>query len=238
MECQEKLHSIILITNECVNAYSDWVKRLARLLNVTNVVQMHEVKLIWLKGLRRYLFLAELTTKGQKFEECVKMAEDQEGQNADRVGTDDLIRQMQELRCDVPRMSMQRRTDDSLSRGCCPQHFRGQQLVDMCDADDDEYVANIQAGVQWQNPGTASWNGGMMNGPAMGWQNLNMSWQSSNGSWPAAWLGNWRGMRRGCHPDVGILITSSMLVRSPPARYVDKKGMHGMKRCPYNMLAV
>lgn len=141
LECQEKLHSIRQLPDECLNAYSDRVRRLVRLFNMTNVVQMHEIKMIWLKGLCRDLFTVELIAEGQNFEECVWLAEDHESRNSNVTGnTDhsDLVCQLQELRCDMAKMSMQRRSDDSSSGGYRPHCFRSQQPVNTCKAEEEE----------------------------------------------------------------------------------------------------
>lgn len=201
-----KFYSVKQEPGECISAYLERVRRLARLLNYNVPAHAVNVKNVWIGGLRGDFYSPVMTTPVRNLEECIRMAEEQEGRCRARgnvgVGNqDELIRQLQALRCDLSRV--QKRVDEpavNSAGGFQVPLYRGPP-ANVCEMDEEEIIANVQAMGPWQaNPG---WAGSSVAGGQL--------WQPNG--WQNQWGGT-DGMRRGCHR-CEIPITSLVHVLGP-----------------------
>lgn len=89
LECEEKFLTAKQQPEKCINAYSEKIRKLARLLNYTTIAEMQKVKNVRIKGLRADCYTPEFPAPQRDFEERVSMAEDQERRGRDRTGSGD-----------------------------------------------------------------------------------------------------------------------------------------------------
>lgn len=147
LDCSEKLHSVRQLATECVSAYSDSVRKLARMLGITQESQRRKVKDIWIRCLRPEFFSAELNEPDKDFEASVQLAVEQEHRMGGASGPGsvqaDMQRQIQELQCNLQRMQYGK-TAEAPETGY--KHYGAHPRAEAVSfLEEDEVVASVQA---------------------------------------------------------------------------------------------
>lgn len=182
LECSEQLYAIRQYPRECVSAYSDRVRKLARLLDAAQGVHKRKTKQVWLRGLRPEFFMVEMNSHNRDFKACVQMALEQEYRLGGAVNQSlDLERKVHELEMRLQAVT----TGDQFDCGYRPA-MQNPPAEPIYGCEEEDVVANVQvnpwtstAGIagqanayqqqQYQATGWQPWQGNQMGaGPAMG----------------------------------------------------------------------